>query len=192
MRYVYLITHPEVVIDPHIPVPRWPLSERGRARMEALLDEPWIQDVDAVYCSTEQKARDGAAIVAVRLGLPYQAVVELGEIDRSATGYLPHEEHLALAAQFFALPDQSVRGWERAIDAQARMVAAIDDLIKHDCGRGNLLIVAHGAVATLYLCWIKQRPISLQERPPYSGGGCYYCFEAGARTLVHDWRVIAP
>lgn len=25
----YFITHPSVVIDPQLPVPRWPLSERG-------------------------------------------------------------------------------------------------------------------------------------------------------------------
>jgi hypothetical protein len=25
------IIHPDVVIDPHVPVPDWPLNERGRA-----------------------------------------------------------------------------------------------------------------------------------------------------------------
>lgn len=43
MRLVYFITHPDVVIDPEIPVPRWPLSERGRERMKTLLAKPWIK-----------------------------------------------------------------------------------------------------------------------------------------------------
>lgn len=27
------VTHPDVVISKNLPAPRWPLSERGRARM---------------------------------------------------------------------------------------------------------------------------------------------------------------
>lgn len=32
-RHLYFITHPNVLIDPTVPVPQWPLSERGLARM---------------------------------------------------------------------------------------------------------------------------------------------------------------
>ena len=56
MKTVYVITHPEVVIDPKVPVPRWPLSEKGIARMRGLLHAPWIKNVTAVYSSEEQKA----------------------------------------------------------------------------------------------------------------------------------------
>lgn len=190
MRNVYLVTHPEVVIDPHMPVPQWPLSERGRARMRRLLEEPWMQKVGSVYSSAEQKARDGAQIVASALRMPFEAIQELGEIDRSSTGYLPHEEHMALAAQFFAEPEQSARGWERAVDAQQRMIAAVDRVIASDPGQRDILIVSHGAVGTLYLCWLKRRPISFQEHPPHRGGGCYYCFDAATKALIRDWRVI--
>ena len=48
----------------------------------------------------------------------------IGENDRSATGFLPREEFWATADLFFAHPTESIRGWERAIDAQARIVAA--------------------------------------------------------------------
>jgi hypothetical protein len=37
-----LITHPNVVISADVPVPRWPLSERGRERMRLGLQQPWI------------------------------------------------------------------------------------------------------------------------------------------------------
>ena len=37
MALVYFITHPDVTIDPAVPVPAWPLSPRGRARMTAIL-----------------------------------------------------------------------------------------------------------------------------------------------------------
>ena len=68
---LYFITHPNVVVSRDVPVPRWPLSELGRQRMRAGLRQPWVKDIKAVYCSTEQKAIDGARILAdhLRLGI---------------------------------------------------------------------------------------------------------------------------
>ena len=117
---VYYISHPDVVKDPAVPVPRWSLSERGRARMTALLARPWVAEIGAVYCSDEQKALDGAAILAGHLGLMPIVVPALGEVDRSSTGWLPEEEHAAAARRLFERPDESVRGWETAAHAQAR------------------------------------------------------------------------
>ena len=42
----------------------------------------------------------------------------LHENDRSATGYLPPNQFEAMADRFFAEPQASVLGWERAVDAQ--------------------------------------------------------------------------
>lgn len=58
-RRLVLITHPQVVISADVPVPRWPLSERGRERTRAGLRQAWVADLSAVYCSDEQKAIDG-------------------------------------------------------------------------------------------------------------------------------------
>ena len=129
MKTIYFITHPEVVIDPTVPVPDWPLSERGINRMKQLLTQPWVKDVRAIYCSTEQKAIDGARILADHLALSYEMREDLGENDRSATGYLPKEEFEATADQFFAQPDQSVRGWETATAAQQRLVNGMNAII---------------------------------------------------------------
>jgi broad specificity phosphatase PhoE len=92
MRRFVFITHPNVCIDPAAPVPQWPLSERGRERMHASLLQPWMRAVTTVHCSTEQKAIDGAAILSQHLGLAHTAHDDLGENDRSATGFLPSPE----------------------------------------------------------------------------------------------------
>lgn len=63
-----------------------------------------------IYCSTERKAIEGAAILAEALELAYSAIPELGENDRSATGYLPQKEFSAVVAEFFGRPEESVRG----------------------------------------------------------------------------------
>lgn len=190
MRLVYFITHPDVIIDPHVPVPQWPLSPRGRERMQRLLDQSWIALIGSIYSSTEQKAVDGAEILAAHRALLYHGIKALGEIDRSATGYLPHEEHMATAELFFADPYTSIRGWERAIDAQQRITGAINDLIVHNSQDGHIAIVSHGAVGMLHLCELQNRPINQRDIPPGTHGGCYYCFEAQSKRLVHSWKLI--
>ena len=209
MTLVYYISHPDVVKDPAVPVPRWPLSARGRARMTALLARPWVAGLEAVYCSDEQKALDGAAILAGHLGLTPMALAGLGEVDRSSTGWLPEEEHAAAARQLFARPEDSVRGWETAAQAQARIVGAIEAVLRHAGEQGSggageeephqddapprsLAIVAHGAVGTFYLCHLKGVPISMAEAQPGRDGGYYFCFEAEGRRLVHGWTRIEP
>jgi hypothetical protein len=56
---VFFITHPDVAIDPSVPVPEWPLNERGRARMRAMIAHPWARGVRRIFASNERKARDG-------------------------------------------------------------------------------------------------------------------------------------
>jgi len=201
MMNVYLVTHPDVVKDPAVPVPRWPLSTRGRARMAAMLVRPWVTGIGAVYCSDEQKALDGAVILAGHLGLTPVVIPELGEVDRSSTGFLPEAEHAAAARLLFERPDESVRGWETARQAQARFVAAIEAILAgrgagehggRDVQESDIAIVAHGAVGTLYLCHLKGAPISLTEAQPGRDGGHYYCFDAATRALRHGWVRIEP
>ena len=95
-----------------------------------------------------------------------------------------------MAEAFFAHPDTSIRGWETARDAQRRIVAAIDAILEDDQGRGNVAIVSHGAVGTLYLCYLVHGDISRDEAQPGARGGNYYCFLVPSRSLVHGWKPI--
>ena len=181
----YFITHPNVVVSRDVPVPRWPLSELGRQRMRAGLRQPWVKDIKAIYCSTEQKAIDGAQILASRLALPFHQMEELGENDLSATGFLPPDEFERVADQFFASPQTSVRGWERAIDAQARIVRAVEQIPASD---GPIAIVSHGAVGTLLYCHLAGEPIARRWDQPPNGGGNYYAFTLSPRQVFSWWR----
>jgi len=189
-RSIYFVTHPEVVIDPAIPVPQWPLAERGRRRMRGLLKQDWMPHVAAIYCSTEQKAIDGATILSEALGMPLHQVAVLGENDRSATGYLPQTEFEATADAFFARPRERIRGWERAIDAQARIRGAVEHLGAMTPGIGPIVIVSHGGVGTLLLCHLKGVSISRTEEQPGAAGGNYFLFQMPEGLLVHGWKPI--
>lgn len=189
-RSVYFISHPNVVISRDVPVTQWPLSPRGRSRMQAGLQQPWTAKLSAIYCSTEQKSKDGAGIFATALSLPCTSLPELGENDRSSTGFLPPAEFEAVANEFFAHPEVSVRGWERAIDAQERIVTAVENLLARDPTAGSIAIVSHGAVGTLLYCALAGQPIDRQWDQPPNGGGNYFHFPLPARTPCTWWTPI--
>ena len=181
---VYFVTHPEVAVDPEVPVPDWPLSAAGRARLVHLLAEPWVAGLTAVACSAERKARETADALARAAAVPVGVDAALGENDRSATGYLPPAEFEAVADEFFARPDESVRGWERAVDAQARIETAVGRAVS--AATGDLAVVAHGGVGALLLCALLGVPIDRRYDQP--GQGSYFRFDAATREVVHPWR----
>ncbi|HZO01715.1 MAG TPA: histidine phosphatase family protein [Burkholderiales bacterium] len=183
---LYFVTHPNVVVSRDVPVPRWPLSELGRQRMRTGLRQPWVRELTAIYCSTEQKAIDGAAILAEHLALDFKQVEDLGENDRSATGFLPPDEFERVADAFFGSPEQSVRGWERAVDAQSRIVAAVERIARSDESGGSIAIVSHGAVGTLLYCYLAGKPIDRRWDQPPNGGGNYFRFSV-APQHAHSW-----
>ena len=186
VRTFYLITHPNVVISRDVPVPRWPLSELGKQRMRAGLRQPWVRELTSIYCSTEQKAIDGAEILAQHLSLSFSQVEDLRENDRSATGFLPPAEFERVADEFFGSPDKSVRGWERAIDAQSRIVHAVEKIAARDNTSGSIAIVSHGAVGTLLYCHLAGEPIDRRRDQPPNSGGNFYGFTLSPRA-VHSW-----
>lgn len=152
---------------------------------------PWVKTIRAIWCSRERKARDGANILALHLNLPVTDLAELGENDRSATGYLPRQAFEALADRFFAHPSQSIQGWERAADAQRRILAAVDHVLAASAGcGGDIAIVAHGGVGALLLCDLRNDPISRKHDQPPNNGGNYFAFDTETRKLHHGWRPI--
>lgn len=187
MRILYFISHPDVAISPQVPITRWPLSPRGRARMAAALAQPWVANLSSIYSSTEQKAIDGAAILAAHCGLGFTQVPALGESDRSSTGYLPLAEFETVADAFFAQPGESVRGWETAVDAQARIADAVASIAAADATAGDVAIVSHGAVGALLYCHLAGHPISRRWDQPANGGGNYFTVEWGDKPRALSW-----
>ena len=189
MGLVLFVTHPEVVVDPKTPVPQWGLSEQGARRMRAFAASPEAEGLTAIWSSEETKAVQAADILAKRSGLTVERLHALHENDRSATGFLPPPQFEAMADAFFASPEESVRGWERAIDAQARITAAFDHVLAASPA-GKVAIVSHGAVGTLLLCRLLGQPISRAPDQPFQGH--YWVYDSDSGSVLHGWRSIAP
>lgn len=190
MATVFFLTHPEVVIDPAVPIPRWPLSEVGRRRMARFVEQMAPRRLAAVYSSDEQKALDGAQMVASAFGAPHRIDAELGENDRTSTGYLPPPQFWEVVAEFFARPEESVRGWERACDAQARIARAVTRAAA-EAPDGDLLIVSHGGVGALLTAKLAGVEIGQEERPQHAGGGCWLEIDRATLAIIRTWQAIA-
>jgi len=185
MHRAFYLSHPQVSIDPAVPVPNWGLSALGRSRAASAAAASWTSGVTTIVSSTERKAIEAAGIIGAARGIDASARGDMNENDRSATGYLEPAAFEATADAFFAQPEESIRGWERATDAQARIVAAVRDVVA-GARAGDILFVGHGGVGTLLLCRLLEAPIS-RARDQAAGGGNVFCWDAATGRVRHGW-----
>lgn len=186
-RTVFYATHPQVQIDPDVPVPLWGLSDFGRERTVRAAGQGWTNRIKRIVTSGETKAIETAAIFATRLGLSPEIRERMHENDRSATGFLPPPEFESVADAFFANPTRAIRGWETAADAQARIVLEAEATLADVDSDGDLLFVGHGAVGTLLMTHLLGVPISRTLDQP-GGGGNVFAFDRRTRAVIHRWR----
>jgi len=185
MNLIRYLTHPQVEIDPAIPVPSWGLSAIGRARTQAIAATGRLSGTTQIISSAERKAIETAGIIAAKLNLDVEIRDAMHENDRSATGFLVPDEFEAVANQFFAQPETSIRGWERAIDAQSRIVREVEHVLARN-RPGDVLFVGHGGVGTLLYCHYSGLAIDRAHDQP-AGGGCFFAVTADGRRVQHAW-----
>ena len=181
------VTHPQVRIDPDVPVPKWGLSDIGRARAEAAAGRPWVKQLKRIVSSDETKAIELASILAEAAGLDVEIAENAHENDRSATGFLPPPEFEKAADWFFAHPEESFRGWERAIDAQRRIVSVVKSVLAHHDLSKPIAFVGHGGVGTLLRCHLAGLPIARDRDQPPNGGGNVHGFRLGDLGPLSGW-----
>ena len=183
---IFYLTHPQVGVDPAVPIQSWGLSSVGRQRTEAFARARRFTSAVRIVASGERKALETAQIIAGALNMKVEVLEAMHENDRSATGFLPPDEFEAVADRFFAYPTISVRGWERAVDAQARIVREAERVLTRE-GDGDVLFVGHGAVGTLLLCHYAGLAIDRVHDQP-AGGGNYFAMVKQGRRVIHRWR----
>jgi len=193
MTVCIYITHPEVRIDPDVPVPEWGLSDFGRARAVAFAGRTLWPD-DAVFISsTERKALEMAQILSGRKAGEIVARSEFGENDRSATGFLPPDQFEVQVDRMFRYPGKSACGWEPAVKAQIRIARAVGAAREDFADDTPLVFVGHGCVGTLLKCHIAGRDISRdqdQGKMSRAGGGNLFAFDLAAKRLLCDWTAM--
>jgi broad specificity phosphatase PhoE len=187
MSLIYFITHPEVTIDPAVKIPDWNLSEVGILRAQHMLNQPWISTIQTIFSSEERKAHQTAEIIAQHLQQQVFTDSQLGEIDRSASGFIPEPEFNMVVSQFFARPQQNIRGWEKATHAQERISRTFQTIIDTHPNQ-NIAIVSHGGVGGLLVCHLKKVPIHQRYTSPRLGS--YFVYDSDEKVMAQEWRSI--
>jgi len=193
VSYALYVTHPQVVQDPNVPVPRWGLSPKGRERAERFANHKLACAVRRIISSNETKALELAQALATVSGVRIESGDNFGENDRSSTGFVRPERFEELADAFFAHPELSTEGWERAIDAQARVVAAFEAALAGHDTSVPVFFTGHGAVGTLLKCHLGNRAIARSEdqrRLGDPGGGNVFVVRLADRMLRSDWMAM--
>lgn len=181
------ITHPQVKIDPDVPVPKWGLSDVGRARAEAAAAQPWAREIRRIVSSDETKAIEMASILADAARIEVEIIEGAHENDRSATGFLPPPEFEKAADWFFAHPEDSFCGWERAVDAQARIVSVVKGVLAGQDLTQPIAFVGHGGVGTLLRCHLAGLKIARDKDQPPNGGGNVHAFRLDDLAPLSGW-----
>ena len=190
MSWALYVSHPEVVIDPNVPVGNWGLSEIGQQRAKAFAAKNKLPMAIPIFSSTEKKALDLAEILAQATASTITTDPNFGENDRSSTGFLPPEEFEKHVIELFGKPGESVAGWESALHAQARIVNAVKNaLSSHDMAK-PVVFTGHGCVGTLLKCHLAKRPVVQtedQRETAHPGGGNVFAFDLARWNLLCDW-----
>ena len=151
-----------------------------------MLEQPWLATVTSIGSSPETKAFEMAGILGAHLDIDVDEVANSHEIDRSATGFVTHDRHEALADRLFAEPAESADGWERAIDAQQRVADVFAPYLEAT-GRTHL-VVGHGGVGTLLLCHLLGLDIDRSHDQPRQGH--YWAYDCDRQQVLHRWHPI--
>lgn len=182
-RIAIYLTHPEVVIDPAIAIPDWGLSPQGAGRVQALAQR--FPDTGfRIVSSAERKALETAWPLSARCKTAVDVRPGMHENDRSTTGFLPGPEFERTADRFFAEPTQSVGGWERAGDAQARIVDEAKRALRRHSAH-SVLFTGHGGVGTLLYCALAGHQID--RKWDQKGGGHWFAFDPDTLAPFGHW-----
>jgi broad specificity phosphatase PhoE len=150
-RCLILVRHSLPEIVPSVRASQWHLSEEGRRRCEGLAERLAAYEPDVIVTSLEPKAIETGQIVARVLGIPCETAPNLHEHER------PKEEHFGSREQFeaqvsclFEHPGELIFGNETADEAHDRFASAIGNVLQTHHS-GNLAVVTHGTVLTLFV-----------------------------------------
>ncbi|MBI3732053.1 MAG: histidine phosphatase family protein [Chloroflexi bacterium] len=143
---IYLIRHAETEPDDD-DATLWPLSQTGEQQVKQLAAQPFWDEVTAIVSSTEMKAIATVQGIAFEHSIPLFTHDGLRELRRTP-GLI--DNYSERAQQVFEKPAISIGNWERAADAQARIMACLDELIAR-FGQSPFAVVSHGMVLALLL-----------------------------------------
>lgn len=150
-RNLILIRHSMPEIVPGVPASQWSLSDEGRRRCDELAERLAAYEPHVIVTSLEPKAIETGQIVARALGLPTETAPSLHEHERPKVELFgTRQQFEAQVVRLFEHPEELIFGNETADEAHSRFADAIGKVLEAHPS-GNLAIVTHGTVLTLFV-----------------------------------------
>jgi broad specificity phosphatase PhoE len=170
MPIFLLIRHGDHPLLPRRLAGRMPgvhLSPNGLTQANSLADLLSEAPLKAVYSSPMERALETAAVLAERKGLPVQVCPGIMEIDYGKLVGRTFKQlgRTKLWKVVQASPaDVRFPGGETLAEAQARAVAALEDLVAAHAPEDMLALFTHGDLIRLLVAHYLQIPINLANR----------------------------
>ena len=160
------------------------LSRIGLAQADQASDWLVAIDIDAIYSSPLQRARETAAPFAKRSGLKIGIEDGVSEFDRDSSTYIPMEE----------LKAQNYEAWKAFVDGgygddvdvlsfQATVVRGIESIIDRHPGE-RVAVFCHGGVVNMWASHVLETPPRLIIDVGYASVSRFLCASTGERSLV--------
>jgi broad specificity phosphatase PhoE len=145
-----------------------PLDETGRRQAAELAERVDEHGFSALWCSTLQRARETAEIVARRLGMEIRYDARLAETDAGDWTDMLFSEVQAQAPELFAKflagdPSFAFPGGESFAQQEERVASALQDV---EAGALPALVICHGMVIRAALSTRAGRWQAHAERVP--------------------------
>lgn len=150
-RRLLLIRHARTVVQPALDPAGWPLDDDALLVVSELASWLRAYHLSALITSSEPKAVATGKALGDLLSLEARVGPGLHEHERSAADYVADaaafEQRLD---RLFRRPDERVWGRETAHQAGSRFAAAVDAVLR-DNPHGDVAIVTHGTVISLFV-----------------------------------------
>jgi broad specificity phosphatase PhoE len=151
MRKLFLIRHAQPEVTPGVPPRLWPLTAQGHESAQQLAQQLAGDDQPVrLYASPERKAQETAQLIGHHLNLPIEMVADLREHEREHSPFLGKDAWEQTLTAFFSRPTELIFGEESAHQALQRFHAAVEKIVA-GTPHGNLALVTHGTVLTLFV-----------------------------------------
>ena len=141
-----LVRHAMSDVQPGVASKLWGITESAGEDCVLLAHALPELLAPVVWSSSEPKASQTAAIIAMRRGLQTAVDDGFGEVDRPTTW---DGDYRALAAAYLA--GAAHPGWEPRGQVMRRFADAVERATAAAAGDGDLVVVNHGMAMSLYL-----------------------------------------
>jgi len=183
---IIFIRHEEPQKDSNTNASQWVLTPKGLEESDKLSNRKSLQNVQAIYTSSEIKSVQTIEPLAQKLNLPIIKISDFDEVRRNDKYLTPEEFEIEKFKQLEDL-DYPAFGGETANQALKRFEEAIKKIETENPNK-NIVVVSHGTILNLYFAKLLDEFENIKERWSNTKFGVYG--EVENRKVIRDIVVL--